>query len=134
MWVNCFNVDFVYDEKLAEDVNVHYAKWRYTSDLESTLNNILLPLDLVYQQKGNKTYIVSPFEYYRRSEEEGKKHLDRLLKAYPDATSFNERKSQLRECISHALNINLNAERTPLNPLMRGKKIMDGYTVENVAF
>ncbi|HUQ66532.1 MAG TPA: acetylxylan esterase [Flavitalea sp.] len=129
-----YNVNFVYDEKLAEGRNVQYATWRYTSDIVSTLNSILLPLDLVYGQKDNKTYTISPFVYYQRTEEEGKKHLDRLLKAYPNAASFNERKSQLRECIAQALQINLNAEKTPLNPVMRGKKIMDGYSVENVAF
>jgi dienelactone hydrolase len=71
---------------------------------------------------------------YERSEAEGKEHLDRLLSAYPDAKTFDERKAALRKCIADALGINLSAERTPLNPIIRDKKIMNGYTVENVAF
>ena len=128
-----FQVDFVFDDKIGES-KVQYARWRYTSELESTLNNILLPLDLVYQQKDKKTYEITPFEYYRRPEEEGRKHLERLLTAYPDANSFNDRKRDLRKCIADALQIDLNAERTPLHPIFRGKKIMDGYSVENIAF
>lgn len=129
-----FNVKINYDAKLADGVNVQYARWRYTSDINSTLDNILLPLNLVYYKENDGTYEVSRFEYYRRSEEEGKKHLDRLLQAYADAGTFDERKSQLRQCITHALGINLSAQRTPLHPIMRGKKVMNGYTVENVAF
>jgi dienelactone hydrolase len=71
---------------------------------------------------------------YERSEEDGKKHLEQLLKAYPDAASFNQRKTDLRQCIAHALGIDLSAERTPLNPVMGDKKIMNGYSVQNVAF
>lgn len=128
-----FQVDFVYSS-LAGKMNVPYAKWRYRYDLTSTLNNILLPLNLTYEQKNDHTYEITAFEYYRRSEEEGKKHLDLLLNAYPDAKTFDVRKKQLRECIAKALQINLNAEKTPLHPIVRGKKVMDGYTIENVAF
>jgi len=70
---------------------------------------------------------------YERSEEEGKKHLEQLLKAYPDAESFNKRRAELRQCIADALGIDLNAQKTPLNPILRNKKVMNGYTVENVA-
>ncbi len=73
-------------------------------------------------------------EHYRRTEGEGKKHLDELLAAYPDAGAFNKRKNELRSCIAHALGISGTAGRTPLNPIFRPKKTMDGYTVENVAF
>ena len=72
--------------------------------------------------------------HYERSEAEGREHLDRLLRAYPNAKTFNERKAQLRKCIADALGINLSAERTPLNAIIREKKVMNGYTVENVAF
>lgn len=71
---------------------------------------------------------------YERSEEEGKQQLDQLLKAYPDAASFDKRKSELRQCIASALGIDLSAQKTPLNPIIRSKKVMNGYTVENVAF
>lgn len=71
---------------------------------------------------------------YQRTEAEGKQHLDQLLQAYPDAQSFNQRKSDLRKCIADALGIDLDAKRTPLNPIVHDKKTMNGYTVENVAF
>jgi dienelactone hydrolase len=129
-----FNVKVEFDPKLVEGINVQYAQWRYTSDINSTLNNILLPVNLTYNQKDQNAYQIGPYEYYRRSEAEGRKHLEILLKAFPDSSSFNKRKTELRKCIADALGINLNAAKNSLNPIMRGKKMMSGYTVENVAF
>jgi dienelactone hydrolase len=71
---------------------------------------------------------------YERSEEEGKTHLDKLLNDYPSAEVFNKRRTQLRECIADALGLDLSAQKAPLNAIVREKKVMKGYTVENVAF
>ena len=40
----------------------------------------------------------------------------------------------MRECILKALGITKSAKRTALHPIVRPKVIMDGYSVENVAF
>lgn len=129
-----YHVKLVYNDKIVKDMNVNYATWQFTSDVRNTLDNILKPLYLIYHKSGKNTYEITQYEYYRRSEEEGKKHLNELLAAYPNAAAFNKRKEELRECILEALGIKKTAKRTPLNPIIRSKVVMDGYSVENVAF
>src|SRR6187401_2942158 len=129
-----YNVKLKYDDRTVKNLNVNYATWRFTSDIKTTLDNILRPLDLIYREAGNNTYEITQYDYYRRSEAEGKKHLDELLVAYSNANAFDKRKKELRECISNALGITTNAHRTALNPIFSKKIVMNGYTVENVAF
>lgn len=129
-----FQVKLQYDDKIVKDIIVNYATWRFTSDVKTTLDNILKPFDLIYEQSDKNTYQISQYEYYRRSEEEGKKHLDEILAAFPSAGAFDKRKADLRECIFEALGIKKTAKRTALNPIFRQKIIMNGYSVENVAF
>ncbi len=129
-----YHIKLKYDDRTVKGLNVTYATWRFTSDVKNTLDNILRPLDLIYSQADENTYVIKQFDYYRRSEAEGKKHLDELLAAYPNAVAFDKRKKELRECISNVLGITGLAKKTALNPIIRKKITMDGYTVENVAF
>ena len=129
-----FTVNLKIDDRLVSGVSVSYADWRITSDLKGTLDNILRPLDLIYQQVSSNTYQISQFDYYRRSETEAKIHLEELLKAYPNADAFEKRKLELKKCIAAALGIKEHAQRTALNPIFSKKIVMNGYTVENVAF
>ena len=69
-----YHVKLKYDDKSVKDLTVNYATWRFTSDVKNTLDNILKPLDLIYTQTDNNTYEITQYEYYRRSEEEGKKY------------------------------------------------------------
>lgn len=131
---NKYNISLKYDDRTVKDLDVTYATWRFTSDVKATLDNILRPLDLTFLEVGKNSYVINQFQYYRRTEAEGKKHLDELLLAYPDAKSFDQRKTELKECISKALGIKFTAPRTPLNPIIRPKIDMDGYSVENIAF
>lgn len=129
-----FGVTLRYDDRTVSNKEVSFAAWRFTSDVKTTLDNILRPLDLVYHESDKKIFSITPYYYYRRSEAEGKKHLDQLLASYPTAAGFDKRKAELKKCIAAALGISGSAERTPLNPVFRQKIEMDGYTVENVAF
>jgi len=128
-----FNVNLEWSDSDVKNVEVHYATWRYTTDVKSTLENILGSAGFVFNEKGNNTYVVSPFEYHIRPVEAGKRHLDQLLSLYSDASAFDKRKADLRQCIIRTLGLNTTAARPPLNPIVRGRKVMDGYTVENVA-
>ena len=74
-----YNIKLQYSESLIKGLEVNYATWRYRMDTEETLANILMPLDLIFQKTGDKTYQISRFTYYQRTPEEGKKHLDKLL-------------------------------------------------------
>src|SRR6476659_5619189 len=69
-----YHVKLKYDDKIVKDQAVNYATWRFSSDVKKTLDNILKPLDLTYTQADKNTYEITNYEYYRRSEEERKKH------------------------------------------------------------
>jgi len=129
-----YHVKLRYDEKSLRDLDVTYATWRFTSNVESTLDNILKPLNLDYSAIGKNEYQIREYEYYRRTEAEGKKHLNELLTLYSNSEEFEKRKKELRDCILQTLGINQFNNRTALNPIIRPKLVMNGYTVENVAF
>lgn len=129
-----YHVKLSYDQKNVKGLDVDYATWRFTSNVENTLDNILKPLNLAYTAVGKNEYQIREYEYYRRSEAEGKKHLDELLGLYSNSEEFEKRKNELRSCILQTLGIVQFNKRTPLNPIFRPRIPMDGYTVENVAF
>lgn len=127
-----YEIKLQYSESLVKNLTVMYPTWRYRSDIEETLNNILLPLDLVYSKTGENTFQVGKFEYYRRSPEEGKKHLEKLLSSYKNAEQWEARKAELRKCFLEQLNLSPLPKRTPLSPIYTGIRKYDGYTVQNV--
>jgi hypothetical protein len=128
-----YNITLEYSESLVKGVNVVYPTWRYRSDTETTLNNILIPFDLVYQKKSDNVYTITKFEYYQRPSEEGKKHLDRLLASCPTVQDWEKRKAELRTCFLEQMRLSPLPKKTPLNPIYTPKRVMDGYTIENVA-
>ena len=127
-----YDIKLQFSESLIKGLEVNYATWRYRTDTEETLANILMPLDLIFQKTGDKTYQISRFTYYERIPEEGKKHLDKLLSGYTSLQTWESRKSELRECFYEQLNLSPMPEKTPLNPIFTPKRKFDGYTVENV--
>jgi dienelactone hydrolase len=128
-----YNIKIEYNESIVKGVDVLYPTWRYRTDTETTLTNILMPLDLVFQKNSNNIYQIAKFEYYRKTSEEGKKHLDQLLATYPTLQDWENRKTGLRSCFFEQLKLSPLPKKTPLNPIYTPKRVMDGYTVENVA-
>jgi len=127
-----YDIKLQYSESLVKGLEVTYATWRYRTDTEETLTNILMPLDLIFQKNGDKSYQISRFTYYQRTPEEGKKHLDKLLASYTSLQTWESRKAELRQCFYKQLNLSPMPEKTPLNPIFTPKRKFDGYTVENV--
>lgn len=127
-----YDIKLQYSESLVKGLEVSYATWRYRMDTEETLTNILMPLDLIFQKRGDKTYQISRFTYYQRTPEEGKKHLDKLLASYTSQQVWESRKAELRKCFFEQLNLSPMPKKTPLNPIFTPKRKYDGYTVENV--
>ena len=127
-----YNVKLQYSESLVKGVDVMYPTWRYRSDTEQTLTNILMPLDMIFQKTGDNVYQVSKYAYHQRPVEEGKKHLDRLLASYPVQAAWDSRKAELRTCFLAQLGLTPMPKKTPLNPIYTPKRKFDGYTVENV--
>jgi dienelactone hydrolase len=128
-----YNIKLEYSESLVKGINVLYPTWRYRTDTETTLTNILMPLDMVFQKKSENVYQIVKFEYYRKTFEEGKRHLDQLLASYPAVQDWEQRKKELRSCFFQQLRLSPFPKKTPLNPVYTQKRMMDGYTVENVA-
>lgn len=127
-----YDIKLQYSESLVKGVDVTYATWRYRSEAETTLSNILLPLDMVFQKTGDNTYQVSRFAHHQRPVDEGKKHLDKLLSVYPDQQKWEARKSELRKCFLEQLGLSPMPGKTPLNPVYTPVRKFDGYTVQNV--
>jgi dienelactone hydrolase len=128
-----YKVTLQYRENIVMDLTVSYPTWRYRTDIEQTLDNILLPLDLVYEKTGDKIYRIDKFAYYKRTVEEGKKYLNQLLDVYPTLQLWETRKSELRKCILEQLRLNPFPKNTPFHPVTTSQRKYDGYTVENVA-
>ena len=128
-----YDIKLQYSESLVKDLVVTYPTWRYRVDPEATLQNILLPLDLVFEKTGDKTYQISRFNYYQRPPEEGRKHLALLLSAYPSVTLWETRKAELRKCFLEQLLLFPVPQKTAFNPIKTPVRKYDGYTVENIA-
>jgi hypothetical protein len=130
---NKYKVKLEYSENSIKGQSVMYPTWRYRVDIEATLSNILMPLDIVYQKLSANVYQLNKYEYYRRPIEEGKRHLDQLLSSYPVLQAWENRKTELRKCFLEQMRLSPFPRKTPLNPIYTPKRIMDGYTIENVA-
>src|ERR1035437_123054 len=129
-----YHLKFEYNNDLVHGVNV-YTSEGFTSNLESTLDNILKPLGLVYSKTSGDTYKIYEFEAAQRyTIEQGAKHLEKLLTLYSNAKEFDQRKKELRECLIKTLGINPHLKGGPLHSIMRPEVVMNGYTVQNVAF
>jgi dienelactone hydrolase len=128
-----YKVKLQYSENIVSNQFVLYATWRYRADIEPTLNNILMPLDMIFQKTGENTYQISKYVYYQRPVDEGKKHLDRLLASYPVLQAWEARKAELRKCFLEQLRLSPLPKKTPLNPIFTPKRAYEGYTVENVS-
>lgn len=68
------------------------------------------------------------------TEEQGKEHLAEFARLYHDQKTWEERAGRIRQNILKGAGLDPMPEKTPLNPIIRSKKVMKGYTVENVAF
>jgi dienelactone hydrolase len=127
-----YKIKLNYSESLVKGVDVTYPTWRYRLDKDETLTNILLPLDMIYLKTAENIYSISKYAYHQRPVEEGKKHLAQLLASYPDKSSWEMRKAELRKCFLEQLGLSPMPRKTPLNPIYTPQRKFDGYTVENV--
>jgi hypothetical protein len=128
-----FGVTVTCPEELIRDRWVTYAGWRFSNDAEETLKNVLHALDLSFTRSGEKTYKIKQFEYWRKTPEEGKAHLDALGSLYSDAASWEKRKQDLRACIYETLGLAKLPSRPDTKPVITEKRKKNGYTVENIA-
>ena len=68
------------------------------------------------------------------SEQDAKKELSGFAQSYSNLEQWKARAKNIREGILRGAQLSPLPEKCPLNPIIRGKRQYDGYTVENVAF
>jgi hypothetical protein len=129
-----YGITIRYSDNLVKDHWVTYARWRFTPDVEKTLQNVLASQDLSFSKTGEKTYKISAFQYHLKTPEEGKLQLEYLSSLYHDAAGWEKRKSELRACMYAALKLSPVPAAPASKPIITAIRKMDGYTVENIAF
>jgi len=66
--------------------------------------------------------------------EQGQAVLDAALAQFPDRASWQAYADHVRARMQEGVGLKPWPQRTPLNPIVRARRVFDGYSVENVAF
>jgi hypothetical protein len=128
-----YNVKITCEVKNPEKIKVENADWKFYSDVETTLDNILKPLDLRFNKKGDNQYEIKQWEYFRKPYEEGDKHLKKLLASYPTLEKWEIRKKEVKQNMLNKLGLNPLPQRNELNQIRSNFRKLDGYNAENIA-
>jgi len=75
-----------------------------------------------------------PMKEPRLTEEQGKQQLAAFAKTWHTRAEWEIRAKNIRECILREAHLTPLPARCPLKPIVWGKQVRNGYTVENVAF
>ena len=128
-----FSIKIKYADSMVNNKQVAYADWRYRNDAATTLENILLPLDMKAKRESDKVYKLSYYEYYRWTVEDGWAELDRIASGYSTIADWEKRKALLKPCLLESLQLN-DLPAAPLTkPIATAIRKHDGYTVQNIA-
>ncbi|WPU92372.1 acetylxylan esterase [Mucilaginibacter sabulilitoris] len=128
-----YHVKIKYSPAQVKDKWINYAEWRFRPDVDTTLDNVLAPLDLKVNKEGPGMYKLKEYEYYRWPVADGWKELDRIALQYHDKDSWEARKAILRPQLYKALELSPLPAKPATKPIITTKRIFDGYTVENIA-
>jgi hypothetical protein len=129
-----FGVSLTYNIDTINKV-LPYADFRIRPySVEESLTNVLTPFDYKFEKQGNNHYKLKPYEYYRRTIQEGEKMLIHLRSQYPDKGKWEKRKFFLYQEVRKILGIDsLLEKREPIKPLLSKTRKFAGYTVQNFA-
>ena len=128
-----FKVKIKFTDDLVKGRQVKYAEWRFRENLDTTLNNVLTPLDLKVNKEKDNVYKLKTYEYYRWEVADGWATLDRLSAAVPDKESWEKRKQLLRPELYKALKLSPLPAKPDSKPIVANRRVMNGYTIENIA-
>lgn len=129
-----YGITIRYPEELVKDRWVTYARWRFRPDVEKTLSNVLASQDITFVKEGDKKYKLQNFQYHLKTVEEGKEQLQYLSALYNDVQSWEQRKTNLKNCILSTLRLSSVPAKPVSKPIITAVRKMDGYTVQNVGF
>lgn len=130
---NHFGVKIKYSDAQVKDKFVNYADWRFRTNVDQTLSNILAPLDMKVNKEKDKVYKLKEYEYNRWNVKDGWDFLDTLATKYHDKESWEKRKAEIKPQLYKALLLSPLPAKTNSKPIITTKRIMDGYSVENIA-
>lgn len=100
--------------------------------VEESLRNALAPFDYKFVKQGKNTYKLMPYEYYRRTSEDGAKLLEWLSSLYSDKKSWESRRDSVMRETRELLEIDeALSKRVGAKPLISSARKFDGYTVRN---
>lgn len=128
-----FGVTIKTDSALTNNRWVTYADWRFRPSLDSTLDNVLKPLDMKVNKEGDKKYKLKTYEYYRWAPTEGWAELDRIASQYHNKEEWEKRKAELKPCLLQALQLSPLPAAPKTQPIVTPIRKFDGYTVQNIA-
>ncbi len=102
--------------------------------LDETLDNLLRPLDLKWERQGAKIR-VRPYEYHRRTDDDGEKLLAWLASQYADSVAWERRAAEVREDARHILRLEPFLRGAVADPTVKLGAVErhDGYTTQNYA-
>src|SRR5215212_8253732 len=90
---------------------------------------ILIPITLFAQ---TDTTLLCRGNYF--TEAQGKEALEKFASTYHDKKSWEKRAARIRRGIIEGAGLSRFPVHTDLKPIIRSKRIHDGYSVENIAF
>lgn len=127
-----YNVQLTYKEKNVRNVIVKSAPWRFAIDVETTLDNVLTPLDFVALKKGEGKYEIKKWEYFRQSAEEGAAQLEALWSQYGSIAAWEQRKADIRNNIITVTGLD-RFPRNRINVRETAPRDYGRYSVRNMA-
>ncbi len=128
-----FKIKIKYSDVQVRDRWVNYAFWRFRPALDQTLHNVLAPLDMKVNKEKEGVYKLKEYEYYRWDVQDGQNMLDYLSSLYHDKDSWVQRKALIRAGLFEAQQLSPLPSKPASKPISTPKRVMDGYTVENIA-
>lgn len=128
-----YHVKIKYTTEMVKDKWVNYAEWRFRPNVDTTLSNVLTPLDLKVNKEGSGRYKLKEYEYYRWAVNDGWKELDRIASQYHDKESWEQRKVLLKQQLYKALKLSPLPVKPASKPIITPQRVFDGYTVQNIA-
>lgn len=103
--------------------------------LDESLNGILSLFDYRAVKQADGSYKIRPYEYMRRTPDDGRKMLNYLNTLYTDKESWEKRHACLRSGVREALGWDAAVAKLVANPdfLLSKPRVYDGYLVRNFA-
>lgn len=100
-----------------------------------TLDNVTRPLDLKWSHRGGNRYRIEPYEYYRRTPEEGRRMLEWLSAKYADRESWEQRREAVLREARERLDMQPLYDSLAADPRVYLGEVrrFDGYTTQGYA-